>query len=349
MSPSRNEVDDDFKVATRMTLSAMAFYDSLSASQRERVVMPFASENRRHWRFLPESGRGDFGIAVRELDNHQTSLLHRIITSSVSVETYAKLLATFCLESVLREINQPALGHIAMEFRDPTNYYLTFFDAPQPDQLWAWRLVGHHVSLNFTSLEQDAIAGTPFLIGSEPGRFGVFRNLADEEDRGFALLRSLDPEQLERAVIHDQAPADFVTRTVPVIGDRELPDRHGIGRRDVVIEDVDREALAYERTRPRGVSYGDLAAEQQQRFDELLTCYLARVHPLAMPRALAQIVDAGKDELHFAWAGGTDFERGHYYRIQGPVTLIEFNNTEDNANHVHSVWRDPVNDFGGGA
>ncbi|MDO8210134.1 DUF3500 domain-containing protein [Conexibacter sp. CPCC 206217] len=346
---SGSAITSDYQAATLMTFSAMALFDALDPQQRRRVVVPFAHDNRRHWRFLPESGRGDWGISLREMSWEQQILAHRLIAASVSHETYAQVLATFSLEHLLRELDERRLGHVAPEFRHPGNYFLTFFGQPQPDTTWGWRLVGHHVSLNFTSVGQEWISPTPLLIGAEPARFGVFRTLAQEEDLAFALLRTLDDEQRAQALIHDVAPADFVTRTVPVLGSRELPDRHGVGRRDVVIEDADREALWYERERPRGVAYAALTDAQQAAFRALLDCYVARVHPLAREREARRIERAGIGALHFAWAGATDCEGGHYYRVQGPVTLIEFNNTEDEANHAHSVWRDPVGDFGGAA
>jgi hypothetical protein len=120
---------------------------------------------------------------------------------------------------------------------------------------------------------------------------------------------------------------------------------HGDGRRDVLITEADSEALRYERERPRGVAMGELEPEARQRFEALLGCYLNRVAPAWRGQEEERIAAAGIDDLHFAWAGGTDYEHGHYYRIQGPATLIEFNNTEGDANHIHSVWRDPDRDF----
>jgi hypothetical protein len=333
----------DFNV-TLITFTAMALYDALDGEQRQRVLLPFDDENRRHWNFLPESGRK--GLPLRDMTFDQQILVHRLIAQSTSHKTYAQVVQVISLEHVLREINLDKFGHVAREFRNPGMYFLTFFGQPNPDSVWGWRLVGHHLSLNFTIVNQDYLSATPFLLGAEPGRFGPYRVLGEEEDLGFALLHSLDDEQRDQTIIYPISPADLVTKTVHRIGDVEIPDRHGVGRRDAMINDQDRQALRYIKAHPRGIAVSALTSSQRRKFDELLECYVNRAKPGQVGAEMDRIRKANADALHFAWAGGTDYEAGHYYRIQGPVTLIEFDNTEDNANHVHSVWRDPENDFG---
>lgn len=331
--------------ATRLTFTAMGLFDALDGDQRGRVLSPHTDPGRRHWNFLPESGR--HGLAMGELDRHQEVLAHRLIAESMSVPAYARVVQVMSNEHVLRELQEPLFGHVALPFRDARGYYLSFFGQPQPDTTWGWRLVGHHLSLNVTVVDGDLVSATPFLLGAEPGRFGPFRILGEEEDAGFALLDALDDSQRRTVIIHHRPPADFVTRTVERVGEVEYPDYHGVGRRDAMINDVDREALAYFRAHPRGVRVGDLGGEQRERFDALLDCFVHRARPGLVGFEMDRIARAGGvDELHFAWAGGTTIEQPHYFRIQGPVTLVEFDNAEDNANHVHSVWRDPVNDFG---
>ena len=238
-------------------------------------------------------------------------------------------------------------GHVAATFRDPLGYYLSFFGQPQPDTTWGWRLLGHHLSINVTVVEGDVVSATPFLLGAEPARFGPFRILGEEEDAAFVLMDSLTSAQQQQAVIHSKPPADFVTRTVSTVGEVEYPAYHGVGRRDAMITDDDRRALAYFRAHPRGVRVGDLSATQRGQFDDLLARFVGRARPGLVGFEMDRIAAVGDvQELHFAWAGATSIEQPHYFRIQGPVTLIEFDNAEDNANHVHSVWRDPSNDFG---
>jgi hypothetical protein len=331
--------------ATLLTFAAMGFFDALTGAQRSRVLLPHTDPGRTHWSFLPESGR--HGLALGELDRHQELLAHRLLAESMSLPAYARVVQVMANENVLREIDQPRFGHVAMTFRDPRGYFLTLFGQPQPDTTWGFRLVGHHLSLNVTVVGGDLVSVTPFLLGAEPARFGPFRILGEEEDAAFVLLDSLVSAQLEQTVIHTRPPADFVTRTVSSIGEVEYPDHHGIGRRDAMIADDDRQALAYFRAHPRGIRVGGLSQKQRVLFDDVLACFVQRARPGLVGFEMDRIARAGGvEEMRFAWAGGTSIEQPHYFRIQGPVTLAEFDNAEDNANHVHSVWRDPSNDFG---
>ncbi|MCX5535806.1 DUF3500 domain-containing protein [Streptomyces sp. NBC_00006] len=331
--------------ATAITFAAMGLFDGLSGDQRARVLLPHENSSRTHWNFLPESGR--HGLPLRELDRHQEALAHRLIAESMSIPAYARVVQVMSNEHVLRELNLPVFGHVAATFRDPRGYFLTFFGQPQPDTTWGWRLVGHHLSVNITVVDGDLVSATPFLLGAEPARFGPFRILGEEEDTAFELLDGLTGAQKQQTVIHSRPPADFVTRTVSAIGDVEYPAYHGVGRRDAMITDDDRKALAYFRAHPRGIRAGDLSPAQRTYFDALLAHFVERARPGLVGHEMDRIAAAGGvDELHFAWAGGTSTEQPHYFRVQGPVTLVEFDNAEDNANHVHSVWRDPSNDFG---
>ncbi|MFG3133207.1 DUF3500 domain-containing protein [Streptomyces tendae] len=331
--------------ATAITFAAMGLFDGLDADQRGRVLLPHTEPGRTHWNFLPESGR--HGLPLGELDRRQEVLAHRLIAESMSVPAYARVVQVMANEHVLRELNLPLFGHVAATLRDARGYFLTFFGQPQPDTTWGWRLIGHHLSINVTVVDGDLVNATPFLLGAEPARFGPFRILGEEEDTAFVLLDSLTAPQRKEAVIHARPPADFVTRTVPTVGEVEYPAYHGVGRRDAMITDADRKALAYFRAHPRGVRAGDLSGTQRGHFDDLLARFVERARPGLVGFEMDRIADAGGvDDLHFAWAGGTSVDEPHYFRIQGPVTLVEFDNAEDDANHVHSVWRDPSNDFG---
>jgi hypothetical protein len=331
--------------ATIVTFAAMGLFDALTRDQRAKVLLAHDDASRTHWNFLPESGR--HGLALGELDRSQEVHAHRLIAESMSIPAYARVVQVMANEHVLRELNQPVFGHVASTFRDARGYFFTFFGQPQPDSTWGWRLVGHHLSLNVTVVDGDLVNSTPFLFGAEPARFGPFRILGEEEDAAFVLFDSLTGAQQGDAIIHSKPPADFVTRTVPKIGDVEYPARHGVGRRDAMITDEDRRALAYFRAHPRGVRAGDLSTKQRKHFDALLALYVERVRPGLVGFEMDRIETAGGVEaLHFAWAGATTIDEPHYFRIQGQSTLIEFDNAEDDANHVHSVWRNPSNDFG---
>lgn len=331
--------------ATLLTFAGLAVFDCLTGDQRAAALLPFADDQRSHWNFLPESGR--HGVALRDLTHHQQLQVHRLLAQSVSTQAYARVVQVMANEHVLREIDVAQFGLVALPFRDPGGYFLTLFRKPDPDQTWGYRLVGHHLSLNVTVVGGDLVSVTPFLLGAEPARFGPFRILGEEEDTAFALLDSLTHAQRSEAVIHHRPPADFVTRTVSRIGEVEHPALHGVGRRDAMITDEDRRALAYFRDHPRGITAGALDTAQRRLFDELLALFVERSRPGLVAAEMDRITaHGGVEALHFAWAGGTTPADPHYFRLQGPVTLVEFDNAEDDGNHVHSVWRDPSNDFG---
>ncbi|MDX6654110.1 MAG: hypothetical protein QOH18_820 [Solirubrobacterales bacterium] len=339
-------VTDEFLSATTVTFAAMVLFDALSSDEQDRLLTSFDDRDRFHWNFLPEAGRGRRGIPLRDLDHPKQILVHRLVAASLSLEAYARFLQIINLEHLLREMDQPVFGHVAAGFRDPGAYFLSFFGKPGPDVSWGWRLVGHHVSMNFTIIGQEQLVGTPFLFGSEPGRFGPMRPLAEEEELGFRVLHALEGQQRRSAVIHSVSPPDFVTACRPKIGAVEKPALHGDARRDVIITPEDAEELRYERDNPRGIPISDMPSQAQQAFEDLLRCYLNRLPEVWRDREWRRIEDTARDRLYFAWAGAEDASDGHYYRIQGPHTLIEFNNTEGDANHVHSVLRDPDGDFG---
>src|SRR3954469_16796023 len=277
LPPAHQPRPDGSFDATVLTFAAMGLFDSLTGDQRARVLLAHDDDSRTHWNFLPESGR--HGLPLGELDRHQEVLAHRLIAESMSLPAYARVVQVMSNEHVLRELNLPVFGHVAATFRDARGYFLTFFGQPQPDTTWGWRLVGHHLSINVTVVDGDLVNTTPFLLGAEPARYGPFRILGEEEDAAFVLLDSLADAQLKEAVIHDRPPADFVTRTVATVGEVEYPAYHGVGRRDAMITDEDRTALAYFRAHPRGVRVGDLSGTQRGHFDELLARFVQRARP----------------------------------------------------------------------
>ncbi len=309
---------------TRMVLAGMALFDRFTTEQRARVLMPFDHEDRDNWDFLPAGGR--LGLPLRDMTHQQQILVHQLIGSAMTPEAYAKVVTTMELEHILREIQAPFMGPLAVQFRDPMGYFLSLFGMPNLDETWGWRFVGHHVSLNVTVVRQRYASLTPMMLGAEPGRFGHIRHLADEEDSGFDLLDSLDGSRRDKAIIHPQSPTDLVTKSVRRVADVEYPGYNVVGRHQLAIDDDDRKALVFMREHPRGVAYGEMSDTQQAKLRAVLECYIGRVKPDQMAYEMDRITAAGIDHLHFAWAGGTDYDHGHYYRIQGPVTIIEFDN-----------------------
>jgi hypothetical protein len=337
--------------ANRMRSAADALLSTLSAEQLAKALFPFEDEEeRRDWDFIPKYRRN--GLALRDMTARQQVLAQQLLASALSLPGYTKALSIMSFENVLRELNAPRAGLAAAEFRHPGKYQFSFFGEPHAEQTWAWRMVGHHVAVNFTIVDGTYVAPTPLLFGSEPAQFGVFRPLIDDEDRGFLLLDTLDTAQRQQAIIHDVAPPDFVTRVVKKLGDEELPGDHELGFDHYVISDHDREMLKWIRHQARGLPGASMNTRQLSLFRDILAGYVERLPEEPARLHLERLERAGFEQFTFAWAGHPERGKPHYYRVQGPSFLVEFENAQvggglpGEANHIHTVWRDPAADFG---
>jgi hypothetical protein len=302
---------------------------------------------RRHWTYLPELERP--GLPLRALSDAQRKLAHELITASVSMEGYAKVVSIMAMEHVRRAlmlVSAPSSAHLF----DPERYCFRIFGDPggpgvrQPAR-WGWQFAGHHVVLNFT-VAGDYVSGTPCMLGSVPASYGALSPLEHEEADGFAFVNALSAGQRARAVIWHRPPPDFATRIVPRIGEVELPDHVFPPEPDYRISDEERAALAYVRSGPRGISGTDLTAEQLYALVDLVARFAGRLPAEVSEAEMRRVDAAGVENLWFAWAGSTERGGRHYFRVQGPGLLIEHDNTQSGGNHVHSVWRVPGGDFG---
>src|SRR6516162_1097640 len=185
--------------ANRMRSAADALLSNLNREQLAKALYPFEDEDeRRDWDFIPKYRPR--GLPLREMTDRQQVLAQQLLASALSLPGYAQAVSIMAFENVLRELNAPRAGLAAAEFRHSGKYQFSFFGEPHAEQTWAWRMVGHHVAVNFTIVDGRYVAPTPLLFGAEPAQFGVFRPLRDDEDRGFALLDSLSAEQRGQAV-----------------------------------------------------------------------------------------------------------------------------------------------------
>jgi hypothetical protein len=255
--------------------------------------------------------------------------------------------------------------------RDPGLYHLRVFGRPGDAGAWGWRFGGHHVSLNNLVVDGALVATTPCFLGADPAASPLLggdalRPLGRAEDLARELVRSLPPALARRAVLLDRAPSDLVTanRSTVAAGDRALPltavwrderfpDAAEWARLQALSDAIDagagygepeHAALEYTTT-PRGVPAAELDAGQRELLRALLGTYLDRVPPEVSPLRRYDD-DAALDAVHLAWAGPTEPGAPHYYRLQGPRLLVEWDDTQRGANHAHSVWRDPEADFG---
>ncbi len=298
--------------AAQMIAAARRFLEALSADQRVVATIPFDDEERQNWHYVPRPRKG---VPLKQLTPGQRELGNALLRTGLSDEGFEKAKNIRLLEQVLFDESRNPI-------RDQEAYFFSFFGQPAAKD-WGWHVEGHHLSLNFTVHNGQVVSSTPFFFGANPaeirgGPRAGLRVLAAEEEMGRALLRSLQPAQREKALISVQAPADIVT---------------GSSRKARL------GALV-------GVALGEMSPEQARLLMDMITMYANRLRPELAEMELAKLRQAGLEKIHFAWAGGSVPGQPHYYRIQGPTFVIEYDNTQDNANHIHTVWRDFDNDFG---
>ncbi len=305
-------------VSNSMSAAASKFLETLSARQKARTQFLFNEEERYNWHYIPKNRKG---ISLSDLNGDNRKAAMNLLRTALSDTGYTKTLAIIELEAVLREVEGRSLND---DYRDPGKYYFSIFGNPVADSIWGWRLEGHHISFNFSAEHNRLVSGTPGFLGANPaivlsGRDKGKQVLKDETELGFVLLNALDAKQMEKAMINAEAPGDIITAT----------------NRKAMIND------------PEGILYSALNDAQQKKFLQLLSIYIHRYTRLFALNMMKDIEDAGLNNLRFAWAGAQQPGKGHYYRIQGPTIIIEYDNTQNNANHVHTVIRDMKNDFGG--
>ena len=321
-----------------------ALLATLSPGQHSRALFPMDDPRRLDWDFVPKPDRN--GLPLGEMDGYQRILAHSLLAAALSTHGYTQALQIMSMENILREIGRPNSGLGIGTFRNADRFYFSFYGRPALEDTWAWRVLGHHLSLSYTIIGQEYVSVTPCNMGSQPAEVGVMAPLRREEGLGFDLLHSMTAEQRNIAVIHHRAPADFATRQVPLVGEMELPDYYDLGILDYRLSEDDRQALKFSRDEPAGIAGAQLDAAQAATLLEVTGCYLNRMPAELAGNQMGRLEKHGLENLYFSWAGGDRRGTSHYYRIQGPDLLIEFDNAIDDGNHIHSVWRDLNNDLG---
>jgi hypothetical protein len=316
------------KSAASMADAATKFLSALTPEQRQKAAFAFDSEERLKWHFIPTEMFPRNGLIVGEMTDAQRKAAHGLLQSGLSQRGYMTATAIMDLETVLNAIESAqgretaGRGGPAM-VRDPVRYFFSVFGTPSARGAWGWRVEGHHVSLNFTVVNGSFVAASPSFFGSNPaevreGPKKGTRILATQEDSARALLMALDEGQRKQAVFDAAAPNDISTMNA-----------------------LDIKPLA-----PGGIGVDKLNARQREMLMAVIDSYASAMAPDIAGERLDRIKKAGVEKVTFAWAGAAARGERHYYRVQGPTFLIEFDNTQNNANHVHSVWRDFQGDFG---
>ena len=312
--------------AGAMATAAERLLAALDAEQRAKATFPFDSPERLNWHFIPRARKG---LPLKAMTPEQRSLAFGLIESGLGSAGNLKATTIMSLEAILRELEQ-GRGPV----RDPELYYVSIFGDPSGQGRWGWRVEGHHLSLNFTLEGDKVLAATPAFFGSNPAevrsgpRKGL-RTLADLEDRALRLLQALDDDQKKAAVIADKAPREIHSADFK-------GEAGGLAPRPP--DD-----------RPEGIAAEKLTKDQRAMLMALIESYAAEMSPQVGAAWLNEIVQSGpggRDRIHFAWSGPADRSQPHAYKVQGPTFLIEFNNTQNEANHIHSAWRNMLGDFG---
>lgn len=298
--------------AQDLAQKARDFLATLSPELRSKTLFTLEDAERYNMNYVPIKRKGpsfhDFGKKQK-----QAALV--LLRGSLSEEGYRKTKEIMELEKVLATIENN-------RFRDPLDYHFCIFGQPLSEQPWGWRFEGHHISLNFTSIDNEIVSSTPSFFGANPAIVNIEEQkgrevLKLESKLGFMLVNSLNKDQLKVAKFSDHAPREIITGTQRKVGSIE----------------------------PKGIQFTLLNPEQQETLMNLLNVYIDNYQFGFSQTLRGKIKKAGIENLYFAWAGSLKPGIGHYYSIQGPMLLIEYDNIQNNANHIHTVVRDLTNDF----
>lgn len=294
--------------------AANHFLDSLTPEQKAKAVMSFEDEKRFDWHFIPKERKG---LPLREMQPYQQRLATALLSAGLSQQGFIKATTIMSLEDVLRIMEKDS-----GERRNPEKYYFTIFGTPSAKGTWGYSVEGHHVSQNYT-IVNGKISDSPSFFGSNPAkvpdgpRKGL-RVLAQEEDLGRDVMTSLTPDQQKTALVDATAYKDIIT----------------FNSRKAALEG-----------KPSGLLASKMTAAQFDKLMALLEMYADNMPPQESQARMDKVKAAGKN-IYFAWAGVTQVGGPHYYRVQSPTFLVEYDNTQNDNNHIHSVWRDFNGDFG---
>ena len=309
---------DSREVAGELAIAAQRFIDALDPGMQAQYL--FKDAERGNFHFFPIARRG---VPLKHLKDGQRQLGFALMSAALSHAGNQKALTIMSLGDYLKETDKKP-----QVYRDADQYYFTIFGDPAPGGTWGYRVEGFHLSLNVTVVKGRWISVTPSFFGAIPAtvpdgpRKGL-QVLQQETELGRALAKSFTAEQ--RKVGFGKIP-DFKTETVGGL--------------------ISGNQRRIERSKPRGVAVSAMTVQQREVLMTLVRAHVGRIRKELADQDLARIDRAGTDRIHFLWAGGLEPGEPHHYLVQGPTFLIEYDNTQDGANHVHCVYRDFDHDFG---
>ena len=306
--------------ARDLAAAVRAWLDGLDDVQRSAATFRFGTSERFVWGYVPGTREG---LAIRDMGPGQRTAATAMVAAATSARTAREIGAVMALETVLGELER-ATGRPDLHRRDPELYWFAVFGEPGSTTPWSWRVGGHHVAIHMTVADGEVIGSTPSFLGANPatvphGPLAGTRTLPGEEDLARSLLSVLTSAERGIAIVDDTAPADILS---------------GAGRHAEV------GAI------PVGIRHADLAPSGKAALERLIRHYVERYRSDVAARAWDRILGDGLGDVSFAWSGPDEAGRGHYYAVRGPQFVIEYDNTQNDANHVHAVWRELANDWG---
>ncbi|MBX7126538.1 MAG: DUF3500 domain-containing protein [Cyclobacteriaceae bacterium] len=313
---------------------ASALHSSFTKTQQFAGLLAFSDTSRLKWNNLPVGMRARAGTSIGHMNNDQRRLVHRLLSASLSSQGYLKATGIMHLDELIngfydslyarKAINESTHRFVVGLKWSPKNYYFAFFGSPA-DRQWGYKLEGHHLSLNFT-FNDNQISVTPFFVGTDPAEYLVseyagWRVLGQEEDMALRLINLLNADQKKKAVASSEVPSDIITGAE---SGKRLIDNWGIPARE-------------------------LTAEQQDLLQRLVKEFVFNLEYEKAAAEYEKIQKAGLDKIYFGWIGGLEEKQAHYYVLNGPTFLIEFDNNggpRNEANHIHAIWREKGNEYG---
>lgn len=306
---------------TPAVVAARAALRALADSTRPLATFSFDTTERSNWFYVPVDRKG---VTLGRMTAEARARVDSLLLTGLSPRGFATAKSIMRHEAILHDIEAAGPPEQRRIVRDSNKYYLSVFGEPDAAGAWGWRVEGHHLSVNYTGIGRAVQVVSPVFFGANPARVpsgphAGLRILAAEEDLARELVTMLDAKQRAVAVFSATAFGEIETRNDPRA-----------------------RALKLE-----GLRAADMTLAQRAQLRRLVEHYAGRVSTSAREHALRDVEDGGFGELRFAWAGGTEIGQPHYYRIHGPTILVEYDNQQNNANHIHTVWRDLRHDFGG--
>lgn len=302
----------------RMAAAAGTFLNALSDAQKAKASFEFKDEERLNWHYIPRERKG---LPLRELEGDARRTGLALLKSGLSEAGYDQSLNVMSLEETLYLL-EGGKREERRSKRDPQKYYFSIFGTPKKGATWGWRIEGHHLSLNYTIVDGRLVSSTPEFFGANPGFIDAgpgreIRVLGVEEDIARSILKASSPDLQDKLWLSKKAADDIRSRGT------QQPDQAA----------------------PVGLPMAKMNKDQKKLMADLITEYLRNMPSDVVTERRAKINKAGMDSIHFAWWGSSERNARHAYRVQGPTFLIEYNNTQNSANHVHAIWRDMAGDF----